>query len=105
MEGLCSPTFTLAAAWRRSGESQSSGGRAGRRSLRSPRKRLKGDGRLGQGTGLTALEETGRRGPLEIKIQGAKETTMDRIRGEGERGVQKETWISDLHHLMFKTTH
>ena len=70
-----------------------------------PGNALKGDGRLGQGTGLTALEETGRRGPLEIKIQGAKETTMDRIRGEGERGAQKETWIFDLHHLMFKTTH
>ena len=43
----------------------------------NPGNALKGDGRLGQSTGLTALVETGRRGSLKIKIQVAKETTMD----------------------------
>lgn len=69
----------------------------------NPGNALTGDGRPGQGTGLTALVEAGRRGSREIKIQVAKETTTDCTRGEGERGVQREAWTSASHHFLFKS--
>ena len=65
-----------------------------------PGNALKGDGRLGQGTGLMALVETGRRGLLEIKIQGAKETTMDRIQGWRREGCPEgdlDLWLAPPH--------